>query len=29
MRDTREGDIDYVNKLVKDSYDYLAGKGLI
>lgn len=29
MRDKREGDLEYVNKLVKDSYDYLKANGFI
>ncbi len=29
MRDKREGDLEYANKLVKDSYDYLHAHGLI
>ena len=29
MREKREGDIDYANKLVKDSFDYLHANGLI
>lgn len=29
MRDKREGDLEVVNKAVKDSYDYLAARGYI